>query len=153
MLTCKTTCAHTYSARQYGDISSRGALAATTYKNFRPFAHPAAGSSCKFVLARLSHNLCTDYTKKVFTFYCHALRLKPVHDNKKVNAEPLMKARSQRRPTDANMLTNLSGVISCVRAVIGKPNGVIKAEMEKLSWSNFGATKTNGVIYSAVLNI
>ena len=77
----------TYSARQYGDISSRGALAATTYKNFRPFAHPAAGSSCKFVLARLSHNLCTDYTKKVFTFYCHALRLKPVHDNKKVNAE------------------------------------------------------------------
>ena len=64
-----------------------------------------------------------------------------------------MKARSQRRATDPNMLTNLGGVISCVRAVIGKPNGAIEAEMEKLSWSNFGATKTNGVIYSAVLNI
>ena len=64
-----------------------------------------------------------------------------------------MKARSQRRPTDANMLTNLGGVISCVRPVTGKPNGVVKVEMEKLSWSNFGAAKTNGVIYSALLNI
>ena len=51
------------------------------------------------------------------------------------------------------MLANLSGVISCVRAAIGKPNGVIKVEMEKLSWSNFGVAKANGVIYSAVLNI
>ena len=44
------------------------------------------------------------------------------------------------------MLTNLGGVISGVRPVTGKPNGVVKFEMEKLSWSNFGATKTNGVI-------
>ena len=64
-----------------------------------------------------------------------------------------MKARSERRPTDANMLTNPNGVISCLRPATGKPNGVIKVEMEKLSRSNFGAAKSNGVIYSAVLNI
>ena len=76
-----------------------------------------------------------------------------VHDNKKVNAEPLKKARSERRPIDANMLTTPNGVISCLRPVTIKPNGVIKVEMEKLSRSNFGAAKSNGVIYSAVSNI
>ena len=55
--------------------------------------------------------------------------------------------------TNAKMVTNPNGVILCLWPVTGKPNGVIKVEMEKLSRSNFGAAKSNGVIYSAVLNI
>ena len=64
-----------------------------------------------------------------------------------------MKAQTERRLTDANMLTNPNGVISCLRPVTGKPNGVIKAEMENWSRSSSGFAKSNGVIYSAVLNI